>query len=120
MNIKMVGSKENFEPENQINMSMDEKSPSALEAAKSTLPETTDNENEQTDTQYIEEPLATVPTKNSVNVPYSAFKRSQKHTIVAIVALAGLASTLSANIYFPALNAIQAVSQALTCGIQNP
>jgi hypothetical protein len=61
-------------------------------------------------------PVTMVPTKSSSNIPYSVFSRGQKNTIVTIVALAGVASTLSANIYFPALNAIQAVSH-VACGL---
>ena len=92
---------------------MEERSPVSLEAANTTTSEAIDNEYTRPDTQDKIEPLTTVPTKASANVAYSAFKQSQKHIIVAIVALAGIASTFSANIYFPALNAIQAVSLAL-------
>ena len=41
--------------------------------------------------------------------PYSVFPRSQKLLIVVIAALTGIVSPLSANIYFPALNAIKEV-----------
>ncbi|KAG2188145.1 hypothetical protein INT44_000896 [Umbelopsis vinacea] len=51
--------------------------------------------------------LAPSTTRASANLPYSAFTRGRKQIIVTIVALAGVASTLSANIYFPALNVIQ-------------
>jgi fructose-bisphosphate aldolase class 1 len=57
--------------------------------------------------------LAPSTTRASANVPYSAFTRSRKQVIVTIVALSGVASTLSANIYFPALNAIQEVKYML-------
>lgn len=40
---------------------------------------------------------------------YSVFRVSQRYGILAIVATAGFLSTLSANIYFPALGVIQNV-----------
>ncbi|KAJ2956524.1 hypothetical protein NQZ79_g7643 [Umbelopsis isabellina] len=46
--------------------------------------------------------------------PYSAFSQLQKSIILLIVALAGVASTLSSSIYFPALTAIQEVFQGLS------
>jgi hypothetical protein len=40
---------------------------------------------------------------------YSAFSVGQRYIILAIVATAGFLSTLSANIYFPALGIVQNV-----------
>ncbi|KAI8578578.1 hypothetical protein K450DRAFT_246532 [Umbelopsis ramanniana AG] len=80
---------------------MAEKSLKTLEAA----PDQIDNDEQTIDP--APDALAPSTTRASASVPYSAFTRSRKQVIVAIVALAGVASTLSANIYFPALNAIQ-------------
>lgn len=41
--------------------------------------------------------------------PYSIFSRNKKLLIVTICCLTGIVSPLSANIYFPALDAIQKV-----------
>ena len=70
--------------------------------------------------QVTAAPVTTISTKNSINIPYSAFSTSKKHIIVFIVAFAGIASTVSANIYFPALNAIQQVMSEcqLSCGAE--
>jgi hypothetical protein len=88
---------------------MAEKSLKSLEEAP--VPDQTDNDDGQANVQDpAPDALAPSTTQASSSVPYSAFPRSRKQVIVTIVALAGVASTLSANIYFPALNAIQAVS----------
>lgn len=42
--------------------------------------------------------------------PYSVFSKHKKNVIVVVCCLTGIVSPLSANIYFPALNAIQQVS----------
>jgi hypothetical protein len=47
-------------------------------------------------------------TANSTE-PYSVFSRNKKLLIVTICCLTGIVSPLSANIYFPALDAIQKV-----------
>ena len=74
------------------------------------VPELNDDDEQIKGPDPAPDALAPSTTRASANVPYSAFTRSRKQVIVTIVALSGVASTLSANIYFPALNAIQDVS----------
>lgn len=87
---------------------MAEKSLKTLEEAPA--PELNNDDEQIKGSDPAPDALAPSTTRASANVPYSAFTRSRKQVIVTIVALAGVASTLSANIYFPALNAIQKVS----------
>jgi hypothetical protein len=49
------------------------------------------------------------PTDTKDAQIYSAFSVGQRYSILAIVATAGFLSTLSANIYFPALGVVQKV-----------
>ncbi|KAG2174712.1 hypothetical protein INT43_005770 [Umbelopsis isabellina] len=69
-----------------------------LEAASTTA---------QDEKPAISAPLSEVESDEK---PYSAFSQIQKSIILAIVGLAGAASTLSSSIYLPALTAIQEVS----------
>lgn len=66
-------------------------------------------------------------TQSSLNEPYSAFSKSKRLTIVAISSTAGILSTISANIYFPALTIIEKVMVPViqrwimfVCGYNNP
>jgi hypothetical protein len=87
---------------------MAEKSLKTLEEAS--VPKLNNGDEQTKGPDPAPDALAPSTTRASANVPYSAFTRSRKQVIVTIVAAAGVASTLSANIYFPALNAIQEVS----------
>lgn len=53
-------------------------------------------------------------TTTNSSEPYSVFPRNKKLLIVTICCLTGIVSPLSANIYFPALDAIQKVRQSYT------
>ncbi|OZJ03507.1 hypothetical protein BZG36_05050 [Bifiguratus adelaidae] len=66
--------------------------------------------NEATQNQGSARPTESIPTEpiELVQEAYSIFTPTQKRMIVCLVSLAGVFSPLSANIYFPALNAVQA------------
>lgn len=57
--------------------------------------------------------MAKTMTHTSLNEPYSVFTKSKKLTIVAISSTAGILSTISANIYFPALTIIEKVMMSI-------
>jgi hypothetical protein len=68
-----------------------------------------------TDTERTaSEPITKKGTNISSTEPYSVFSKHKKLVIVIICCLTGIVSPLSANIYLPALNAIQQVKQQHT------
>jgi hypothetical protein len=70
--------------------------------------QTTDDQHHSCATDELPQPQ---PQLKDTQV-YSTFSATQRYGILAIVSTAGFLSTLSANIYFPALGVIQNVRYA--------
>lgn len=86
---------------------------SSISENVSTLPTLFDEEKAaQHDPPTKDEGLAmnkVATSTSSQHEPYSIFSKSKKTLILLIIASTGILSTLSANIYFPALDAIKDV-----------